>query len=362
MGLALARGLGWSRARSSLSPEVGMKKAIIAGVRQACLIEAPRPKPVADWALVKVLVAPMCTEYKAFLAGGRHEFLGHEAAGEVAEVAQPCGVQPGDRVVVMPQYPCGRCVLCLSGEYIHCENCPSFDAFTGSPEGKATYSQYLLKPAWLLPRIPDDLTIEEGSLACCALGPSFGAFDQIRLNAFDTVLITGLGPVGLGAIVNARFRGARVIGVESHPWRVERAAALGAEAVLDPRDPECLGKIRDLTQGTGVDAALDCSGVPQAHRLCIDAARRKGRVAFVGECGDTTFLRVSDDMIRKGLTVFGSWHYNRARVPAVFDVVRRMRSEIGLLVSHVMSMSRVQEAFEISASHDCGKILLHPWD
>ncbi|MBM3496218.1 MAG: alcohol dehydrogenase, partial [Armatimonadetes bacterium] len=185
-----------------------MLKAVITDVRRAEVVEVPAPKPVADWALVKVLVAPMCTEYKAFIGGGRYEYLGHEAAGEVAEVAQPCGVKPGDRVVVMPQYPCGRCDLCLSGEYIHCQRCVNFDAFTGGCEGKATYAQYLLKPAWLLPQAPDDLTIEQASLALCALGPSFGAFDLIGLNALDTVLITGLGPVGLGAVANARRRGA----------------------------------------------------------------------------------------------------------------------------------------------------------
>lgn len=339
-----------------------MQKAIIAEASRAEVVDAPMPEPVADWALVKVLVAPMCTEYKAFLGGGRHKYLGHEAAGEVVEVAQPCGVKPGDRVVVMPQYPCGRCDLCLSGEYIHCRECFDFDGFSGGPEGKATYAQYLLKPAWLLPRIPDDLTVEEGSLACCALGPSFGAFDLIGLNAFDTVLITGLGPVGLGAIVNARFRGARVIGVESHPWRIKRALELGAETVLDPRDPDCLRQATALTSGKGTDAALDCSGVPDAHRLCMDAARRKGRVAFVGECGDATTLRVSNDLIRKGLTLFGSWHYNRSRVQAVFEVIRAMRRETELLVSHAIPMRRVQEAFELSASHDCAKILLKPWE
>ncbi len=339
-----------------------MLKAVITDARRAEVVEVPTPKPIADWALVKVLVTPMCTEYKAFLAGGRHEYLGHEAAGEVVEVAQPCGVKPGDRVVVMPQYPCGRCDLCLSGEYIHCEQCFDFAAFTGSPEGAATYAQYLLKPAWLLPKAPDDLTIEQASLALCALGPSFGAFDRIRLDALDTVLITGLGPVGLGAIVNARRRGARVIGVESHPWRVDRAMALGAERVLDPRDADCAKQVKALTGGIGVDAALDCSGVPAAHRLCIDATRRKGRVAFVGECSEPTTLRVSNDMIRKGLTVVGSWHYNRTRVNAIYDVIRAMPREADLLVSHELPMSRVQEAFEISASHDCAKILLHPWD
>jgi L-iditol 2-dehydrogenase len=339
-----------------------MKKAVILGERRAGLAEVPDPQPKEDWALVRVLVAPMCTEYKMFVGGHRAEFLGHEAAGEVAAVAQPCRVKPGDRVVVMPQYPCGTCPLCLAGEYIHCENCPDFAGFTGSSEGSATYAQYLLKPSWLLPRVPDGVSYEHASLACCALGPAFGAFDLMGVDAFDTVLITGLGPVGLGGVVNARYRGACVIGVESHPWRVERAKELGAAAVLDPNDPDCLRQIRDLTGGRGVDKALDCSGVPAAHRLCIDAARRKGHVAFVGECGDETRIRVSPDMIRKGLTLHGSWHYNLALVPAVMKVIVESQAVLDRLISHVFPMSRIQEAFETSASHDCAKILLKPWE
>jgi len=84
-------------------------------------------------------------------------------------------------------------------------------------------AQYIVKPTFILQKIPDDVSYERASLACCGLGPSFGAFQQMDLNTFDTVLITGLGPVGLGAIVNARYRGARVIAVESNPFRTTRA-------------------------------------------------------------------------------------------------------------------------------------------
>ena len=110
----------------------------------------------------------------------------------------------------------------------------------------------------------------------------------------DTVLITGLGPVGLGGVINGVYRGARVIAVDSIPYRAEKALELGAAAVVNPTDEDALQQILDLTGARrGVDKAVDCSGVVAAHRLCIDAARRKGQVAFVGECGDDTPLRIS---------------------------------------------------------------------
>jgi threonine dehydrogenase-like Zn-dependent dehydrogenase len=96
-----------------------MRQATITGERQSQVIDIPGPQPKDDWVLVKVHVAPMCTEYKGFVAGRQGEYLGHEAAGEVVAIAQPGQVNVGDRVVVMPQTPCGKCALCLAGEYIH---------------------------------------------------------------------------------------------------------------------------------------------------------------------------------------------------------------------------------------------------
>jgi len=338
-----------------------MKKAVILGEQKAGLVEVPDPQPKEDWALVKVHAAPMCTEYKMFVGGYKAEFLGHEAAGEVVAVAQPGHVEVGDRVVVMPLYACGKCALCVAGDYIHCENMQNVVKSLGVREGMATYAQYLLKPSWLLPKIPDGVSYELASLACCGLGPSFGAFDLMGVDAFDTVLITGAGPVGLGGVVNAKFRGARTLVVESIPYRVERAKLLGADVVIDPRDENALEQVRELTDGRGVDKALDCSGAVAAQRFCIDATRRKGQVAFVGECSDPLEIRVSPDMIRKGLTVRGSWHYNLSLFPKVMQVIQES-PVVGDLISHVLPMSRVQEAFEISASHQCAKIILKPWE
>ena len=338
-----------------------MKKAVILSTRQAALVEVPTPQPEGDEALVKVHVTPMCTEYKMYVSGRAAEHLGHEAVGEVVAIAQPGCVKLGDRVVVQPTYLCGRCALCIAGDYIHCEDAGDRGASVRAREGSATYAQYLLKPDWLLSPIPDGVSYEHASLALCGLGPSFGAFQAMGVSAFDTVLITGLGPVGLGAVVNARFRGARVIAVESVPWRVDQAYQMGAAAVLDPWSSDVLPQIRDLTGGKGVDRALDCSGTVPAERLCIDAARRKGKVAFVGECSDELAIQISPDMIRKGLTLIGSWHYNLSDYPRIMQVIQESPL-IDMLISHVMPMSHIQEAFELSASYECAKILLKPWE
>ncbi len=92
-----------------------MKKAVILAKYKAGLVEVPDPEPKEDWVLVKVEAAPMCTEYKGFISSQNSDFLGHEAVGEVAAVAQPGPVRLGDRVVVMPQYPCGKSPISISG-------------------------------------------------------------------------------------------------------------------------------------------------------------------------------------------------------------------------------------------------------
>lgn len=336
-----------------------MKNVEITGERQVAVVDRPRPKAAADLVLVRVTVAPMCTEYKAYRGGHAVAHLGHEAAGEVVEVAQPGRVAVGDRVVVMPLYACGGCPLCLSGDYIYCRQGIDVAAVTGSAWGTATYAEYLVKPDWMLVPIPDDLETRHAAMACCGLGPTFGAMQRLRVDAFDSVLITGMGPVGLGGVINARYRGARVIAVESHPYRAHLARELGAEAVLDPGDPDVRRKILDLTGGTGVDKGIDCSGAAAAQRLLIDAARRRGQVAFVGEGGEVS-LNVSHDMLRKGLILHGSWHFNLADAPRLMQVIRATRPQIDRLITHTFPLDRARDAFELQLTGECGKVLLLP--
>ncbi|MBD3180663.1 zinc-binding dehydrogenase [Candidatus Poribacteria bacterium] len=337
-----------------------MKVAAMFGDGKAGLVDKPDPTPKEDIALVKVHVVPMCTEYKGFKGGHKGEHFGHEAAGEVVEVAQPGLVKVGDRVVVQPQNGCGKCPMCITGENIHCQNARNILEITGSSTGTATYAQYVLKADWLLSPIPDDVSYEHAGMALCGLGPTFGAMQQMNVNALDTVMITGLGPVGLGGVINGTYLGARVIGVESHPYRANLARELGAEEVLDPNDEKILDRIMELTDGVGIDKAVDCSGASQAHRLMVDAARRKGQATFVGEGGEFP-LAASRDMIRKGLVLRGNWHYNLGTYPKLMKVIRESGDKLDKFITHSFPMGDVQKAWELQVTGNCGKVILYPW-
>jgi len=325
------------------------------------LVDKPDPKAKGEFVVVKVEAVPMCTEYKSFKGGHASDCLGHEAAGEVIEVAQKGNVKVGDRVVVQPITACGACALCHRGEFIHCQHLRDALGETGNAAGMATYAQYLIKQDWQLSKIPDDISTQHASMAVCGLGPTHGAFEQMGVTGLDTVLITGLGPVGLGGVINATFRGARVFGVESQPYRANLARELGAEATLDPNDESVLDQIMGLTDGLGVDKAVDCSGAPQAQRLMIDAARRKGQVAFVGEGADLT-IKVSNDMIRKGLVMRGNWHYNLSEYPRILRTIRGSGDKLDKFITHTFPMSQVQEAWELQMTGNCGKVVLDPWE
>jgi threonine dehydrogenase-like Zn-dependent dehydrogenase len=334
-----------------------MNVGAVLGPRQGGLVEQPDPQPKGDVVVVKIRAAPMCTEYHAFKDGGYNACLGHEAAGEVVAVDRSTRVKVGDRVVVQPQNACGRCALCLAGDHIHCQHQRDVLAETGSEAGTATYAQYLLKPDYLLTPIPNGIGYEHAAMACCGLGPTFGAMELLGVDAFDTVLITGLGPVGLGGVVNAWYRGARVLGVESHPYRAALAKEFGAEDVIDPREPDAAERVRALTGGIGADKGIETSGTAEAKPFLLDAVRRKGRVAFVGWGGQVE----ANVLIAKGLALYGAWHYNLTNVGRLMWVIQDSPTQIDKLITHRFAMSRLQEAWELQLTGECGKIVLDPW-
>jgi L-iditol 2-dehydrogenase len=311
-----------------------------------------------NYVRVKIHTAPMCTEFSQYRQGQVSESIGHEAAGEVVETAGPVRVKVGDRVAVMPLVGCGQCELCIGGDYIHCEAKPDPLVLCNTRTGVGTYAEYCIQQDWLLMKIPDDLSYDEASMACCGLGPTFNAMQLMQVNSLDTVLISGLGPVGLGGAVNALVRGARVIGIEANGYRAELAKSMGAEAVVSPTDPDALKKILDLTKGRGADKSVETSSAKTAPAFLVDATRCKGQITSVGWGGPVNFA----DIVRKGLSIHGAWHWNPLRDrEAMIRTIRKARPFLAKSITHRFPMSKVKDAWELQLTGQSGKVLLHPW-
>ena len=336
-----------------------MKVVAKFGPESAGLIDKPDPIAKGEFVVVKIHSAPMCTEYKGFKNEGTSDSFGHEAAGEVVEIAQEGTVKVGDRVVVMPHYPCGKCSLCLTGEYVHCPNdhrAPNIPEQTGVT---TTFAQYILKKDWQLVPIPEDLSYHHAGMACCGLGSTFNAMRLMNVNALDTVLITGMGPIGLGGVINAVYRGAHVIAVESHPYRAALAKKLGAAEVVNPEDADVADQIRDLTHGRGPDKGVECSAAAAAVRLLIGVTRPKGHVSLIGGIGEVEIQ--GSEIINKGLTVHGARHYNLAGTPAMIRMITQVKAQLDTFITHTFPMRQIQEAWALQCTHNCGKVVLDAW-
>jgi threonine dehydrogenase-like Zn-dependent dehydrogenase len=342
-----------------------MKTVHIPGSRRVELIDKPMPTIAANYAMVKVHVAPMCNEYLAYrdlswLERNRPDSLGHELAGEVVESAPGSTVQPGDRVVALCGFPCGRCRTCREGWYAHCSRTGDPRVITGSRSGECGFAQYAIKPDWMLVQIPDSMSYDDASMACCGFGPTFGAMQRIGVDAFGSVLITGLGAVGLGGVINAKYRGATVIGVTRSRYRAQLAKELSCDVVLDPAQDDVRAAIDELTSGRGAGAVLECSGQPAYQRLAVDAVGRMGSVAFISEPGDL-MVNVDRDLVQRGVTLLGTLDINRHDADLLLQMIADIPEQIGRFVTHRLPLSGIQQAFELQMARECGKILLYPW-
>ena len=341
--------------QAGVSPVRRLKVVAVTGPGRAGLVERPDPKVADNYALVRIEAAPMCTEWHAYRDGTASDCLGHEAAGIVVDAGARSGVAKGTRVVVMPQNPCGKCEPCLSGNWIRCQSPLDPYAICDCTTGRATFAELCIQQDWLLLPIPDDVSTEHASMACCGLGPAFGATSAMEAGPGDTVLVSGLGPVGLGCVVCASVRGARVVGIEGNPYRSSLAKELGASAIVDPADPEAHDKLLELTAGRGADKSIEASSQESAPAFLLQATRIGGQMASIGWGGPVNMR----DVVARGVTVFGQWHWNHLRdAEAMFETIRRARPLIDKLITHRFPLDQVREAFELQLTGRCGKVVL----
>jgi threonine dehydrogenase-like Zn-dependent dehydrogenase len=244
-------------------------------------VPVPTIKTAQD-ILVKVEVCGVCGTDIRFLAvppviyAKKGVILGHEYIGEVVEVGE--GVrqfQPGDRVAVIPDVPCGYCRYCAEGRPNLCENMFSIG---GDVDGG--FAHYALAPAKALYRISPSLPVEEGAfveLLSCVLG----GVQKAALLPGEDVVIIGAGPAGLVYMKVFKAAGAgKVIMAEVSPWRVDFARQAGADLVINPQKENLREAVRAVTDG-GAHVVVDAVGSQVSAALSV--ARRAGRILVFGE-------------------------------------------------------------------------------
>lgn len=231
--------------------------------------------------------------------------IGHEFSGEIVAVNEAGDWQVGDRVVVPPLLPCGKCPWCKSGHYSLCAN---YDYFGSRRDG--AMAEYVDVPASNLLRMPDNVTFEAGALT----DPAANAIHAIwngGPEAGKTVAVYGCGPIGLFAVQFAKIMGAeKVIAVDIKDNKLAVAGQVGADETINGLTTNPVEQINNLTGGSGADLILETAGSPVAQNQAVCSAAKLGRVVFVGISHNKLELskQAVDNILRRELVVKGSWN------------------------------------------------------
>jgi threonine dehydrogenase-like Zn-dependent dehydrogenase len=220
--------------------------------------------------------------------------------------------------------------------------------------GHGAHAPFMKVPARTLVPLPDELSFEEGAAISCGTGTAYGALKRLDVSGRDTLAVFGQGPVGLSATQLGTAMGARVIAVDLGAERRQLAKEFGAESAIDPRDVDPVAALKELTHGEGVEAALDCTGNPEARVAAVRSACTWGRVCFVGE-GNNVTIDVSPDMIRKQLTILASWTFSSVGQEECARFIADRRIPLRKLLTHHFKLEEAAEAYRLFDTQTTGK-------
>ena len=278
--------------------------------------------------------------------------VGHEFMGEIAEAGPDvAGLTVGQRVAGEGHITCGHCRNCRAGRREFCHNHISVGVTR-----PGAFAEYVVLPAQNVFVVPDHIDDDVAAV----LDPLGNAtHTALRYDVVgEDVLITGAGPIGAMAAAIVRHIGARhIVITDVNRFRLDMAAALGATRVVDVSSEELASVMSELGMTEGFDVGLEMSGVESAFNQMLDAMNHGGRVAVLGIPAGPMTLDVND-VIFKGLEVQGI--YGRRIFETWYKMAAMLQSglDIGSIVTHRLPADQFEEAFDIVAGGDCGKVIL----
>ena len=347
-----------------------MRAVYFLGDRKIDIRDVPDPTPGPGEVVLEIKASGMCgSDLKFYRVVGGAAALGLPGAGDpVIGGHEPCGVvvevgegvsekqaRVGMRVMNHHYHGCGSCRHCTTGWSQMCDE----GALVYGATGNGAHCRYMKVPAHTLVPLPEDLSFKTGAAISCGTGTAFGALERVALNGTDTIAIFGQGPVGLSMTQLAHAMGARVIALDVDNTRLQRATEFGADETIDASSDDVVDAIYDLTGGTGVECSVDCSSSSQARSQAVKSARKWGRVAFVGEGGDVN-IDVSNDMLRKQLTIYGSWTFSKTGQADCARFVADRKVDVDALFTHSWPLSDAVAAYELFDTQTTGKGVIIP--
>lgn len=370
--------------------------------KKVVLKEKPYPKIAPGYAMMKVEIAPVCIEHQVYK---EHRFewhsdeerQGHEGVGTICEVLPGSKFKVGDRVIMYQGNPCGECFVCQRGlSPTHCMSIPyealtetqnpdtvldvlgggkAIDAPGGlkdienkccSESGGFGFGKYRIAQECMIQKIPDDLSFRHAALANCSLGCTYSGIEDMGVKKDDWVIVAGVGFIGFGSIINAKYRGAKVIVLGRNKFRMEQAKKMGADYIVNPDDEDWLEQIHELTGYLkGADHVIEASGYPYYQKKCLQAVRRFGNMwlyGFLVETSEPLPIRLLDEIHNRGVKLSGSHDVHVKHREGLVKMLQNPEVQMMAdhLITHEYNMSQGEEAFEAALSKKAGKIFLYP--
>jgi threonine dehydrogenase-like Zn-dependent dehydrogenase len=352
----------------------------------------PLPDPEPGAVILEMSMSGICgTDKHTFrgetrqYAGTPHErqiqyplICGHENVGRIAavggEVLDSAGRQlrAGDRIVPAANVSCGRCWYCRSGQpYYMCERLEDYGNSLNcvhAPHLFGGWAEYMyLLPGTQLFRVPDELPDEVAVLTePMAVTHGFERARRLNDTFAESVVIFGVGPLGMCHLVKARLLGAgHLIAIDRLPSRLAMAADFGAGTLLAATEldsGELIARVREATGGRGADMVLDCSGVPDTFVPSLRMVRVGGTVVEAGAFVDMgpVSMNPNADICTKNVSVLGiGGETAETYEPAMELLVRNLdRLPLDRLVTHRLPLEQAQDALELAQRDEAMKVVL----
>ncbi|HEY7534758.1 MAG TPA: alcohol dehydrogenase catalytic domain-containing protein [Thermodesulfobacteriota bacterium] len=335
-----------------------MRANIFKGTNKIGLEDRPIPKPGPGDAVVKVTLTTICGT-DAHIVKGEYpvkvgQIIGHEPIGVIHELGMAVsGYKGGERVAINAITPCGQCEYCLSANWAQCGGFLGGWKMGNTIDG--CQADYVKIPNAManLTRIPDELSDEDVLLTTDIFSTGLSGAESAHIQVGDIVAVFGQGPIGLSATAGAKLKGASlIITVDTVPARLKMSRKMGGDVVLDYKKVDPVKEIMKITNGRGVDAAIEAIGLQESFENCVKCTKVGGTIsslgvypAHLGNIGvplqDFGF-GIADKKIVTTLCPGG-----KERMRRLISLVKNERVNLRQLITHRFSLDEIEEAYRV---------------